>query len=404
MKTILREAIRQLFVPRPGDVPAVNGLRALSLLWVITQHVQQGLRPFGFVPAGATFLGSPLLRLGWAGNLGVDIFFVLSGYLIGGMLMKEREEKGSLSFRRFYLRRAMRILPAYFLAIGFYAYFDPPNRDVAWANVLFVNNFLPFQRMFMAHTWSLAIDEQFYFLFPLYVAIVFRLRPHLRTLVLGATTLMFAIIALEVVLSQDIELSLIRPNLIQFWRYMDIFYTKPYCRFGGIFIGALVVRLERSTGALKALERHPLLATLGAFAALALMAYVALVFPECRAPNGDLLVSGQVLVAFNGYFFSTSIGYLLLLSRSRVLAGRVIERVLGTRVLLPFAHLSYAAFLFHPLVITPLFKWPGFDLDRPVFCYFRLWALGVVLSLLAALAVWVTIEYPVMRRRPPRAA
>ncbi|CAN5771749.1 acyltransferase [soil metagenome] len=396
------DGLRQLFVRRGDEVPAITGLRAISLLWVLVQHVQQGLRPLAATPEGAAFLMHPALHLGWAGNLGVDIFFVISGYLIGGMLMREREVSGTLSFRSFYTRRAMRLLPAYALAIVVYLAWGTPNPGYAWANVLFVNNFVPFTKQFMAHAWSLAIEEQFYALFPFFVLLLYRAQPRWRTPLVALTVAVFAAIAVAVVFGQDLELSFVRPNIDQFWRYMDLFYVKPHTRFGALFIGVLVVRLEAGGSVLRLLERRPLLAGLLAGVAVLTMSYVVLVFPECRAPDGARLVFGSVSLALDGYAFALAVGYLVLLSRTRSRVGRLLSGALGARVLRPIAQVSYTAYLLHPLCVEAVSQRLGFDLGHAGASYARLVAVAVLATLVASRPVYLLVERPVMVRRPPR--
>ncbi len=399
----LAENARRLVSPRGDQVPAITGLRALAVLWVLLQHVQQGLRPLGMVPAGAYFLSRPLLRLGWAGNLGVDVFFVISGYLIGGMLMREREATGRISFGSFYLRRAMRIVPAYGLAIALNLALGSPNPESAWANVLFVNNFLPFTRQFMAHTWSLAIEEQFYALFPLWLLALYAAAPRLRTPFLVATVLGFAAVAVALVLHHGLEVSLVRPNVAEFWRYMDVFFVKPYARFGALFVGVLVVHLERATSAVKALERRPIVAGAAAAMAFAAMAFVAFVFPETRGPGGEKLLLGSLGLALNSYVFAAAVGYLLLVSRARSGVGRALAAVLGARVLHPIAQLSYAAYLFHPLCMAPLLPRLGFDLASPYVSFARSVSGSLVASFAAAAVVHLLVELPLMKLRPAQA-
>lgn len=398
------DGARRLFSPSGDQVPAITGLRALSVSWVLLQHVQQGLRPLGMTPAGAYFLSRPLLRLGWAGNLGVDIFFVISGYLIGGMLMRERETTGRIAFGSFYLRRAMRILPAYGLAILLNLALGSPNRENAWANVLFVNNFLPFTRQFMAHCWSLAIEEQFYALFPLWLLALYAVRPRSRTPFLVATVAGFGAVAVALVLHYRLEVSLVRPDVTAFWRYMDVFFVKPYARFGALFVGVLVVHLERATGAVGFLERRRLLAAAGAAAALATMAWVAFVFPETRGPGGERLLFGSLSLALDSYVFAAAVGYLVLVSRARSGVGRAIAKGLGARVLYPIAQLAYATYLFHPICIAPLLPRLGFDLASPYLSFARSVSASFVVSFAAALVVHLFVELPFMKLRPAPAA
>ena len=143
-------------------VEGLDGLRAIAVSLVIANHY--GL---SWVPGG----------------YGVTLFFVLSGFLITRLLVKEQAATGSISFRRFYLRRALRIFPAFyaycFLVLALLVVTD---RTVLWPHAIsalaYVSNYynaiLGDPNTAFSHTWSLAIEEQFYLLWPL--ALVFLLR------------------------------------------------------------------------------------------------------------------------------------------------------------------------------------------------------------------------------------
>ncbi len=396
-----RENLRLLLVPRADAVPMATGLRALSMAWVLVQHVQQGLRPLLATPEGAALLTHPLLMLGWAGNLGVEIFFVLSGFLIGRILRSEREQTGRIDLRRFYVRRGLRILPVYLLAIGVNLALSVPNKEYAWANLLLVNNFVPFTKAFMAHTWSLAIEEQFYLVFPALALLLFRAPPARRLRVLGVVIVMAAVVALGLVLALGLELSLRAPSSAGFWRYMNAFYVKPYARFGSIALGVLVAELEAHETVKAWLERHRRTSALLALLAFAAMGAVIVVFPEARAADGSPRLFGAVQLALGGYVFAAAVGLLLLLGRTRHTVGRRLDRVLGARAFHPFAQLSYATFLLHPICITPLYGLVGFDLAHPFRSYLLLLVCAFAVSYALAIAVFLLVELPAMRMRPP---
>ncbi len=152
-----------------GDV---NGLRALAVLSVVFYHAEVG--PF---------------KGGW---VGVDIFFVISGYLISNIIISELNQ-GKFSFKNFYLRRIYRILPALFSMLIFtlpFAYwFLTPRALLEYTNslissVFFYSNYyfqnLDFYNasstkvMPLLHTWSLSIEEQFYLIFPMVCFVLFK--------------------------------------------------------------------------------------------------------------------------------------------------------------------------------------------------------------------------------------
>lgn len=148
-----------------SHIPALDGIRAVAVFLVIGSH-------FGFalVP----------------GTQGVMIFFVLSGFLITWLLLKENERYGSVSLAGFYKRRTLRIFPAFYvywlivvtLLIGTGRAVPWPH---AWSSLLYVSNYYSAingdPNNGFSHTWSLAIEEQFYLLWPL---VFLMLRANLR--------------------------------------------------------------------------------------------------------------------------------------------------------------------------------------------------------------------------------
>jgi len=137
-------------------IPSLDGLRAISISLVVVGHWAE-LRYHSDV-AGAF------------ANLGVRIFFIISGYLITTLLLKEREKTETIGLREFYVRRAYRILPAAFVFMlpVFVVFFV--RHELRWyhavAAALYVANFDFAHPWFLGHLWSLSVEEQFYFLWP----------------------------------------------------------------------------------------------------------------------------------------------------------------------------------------------------------------------------------------------
>jgi len=144
-------------------VPSLDGLRAISIGLVLLGH--------------ATRLGlghSFPFRLAFShAILGVDVFFVISGYLITTLLLEEKAKFGSISLRLFYIRRSLRILPAFLVFVGtlfvmnVMGYANIPTR--LWIFILtYTSNFTP-RVWVVGHLWSLSVEEHFYLLWPLAV-------------------------------------------------------------------------------------------------------------------------------------------------------------------------------------------------------------------------------------------
>src|SRR5687767_4093454 len=111
------------------------------------------------------------------GKLGVSVFFVISGFLITRLLIEERRLHGKISLRGFFRRRVFRIIPAYFVFLAAMVVAWKLGRiDLSWPQVgaaaAFVWNYAGLPGWTLAHTWSLAIEEQFYLFWPLVLALV----------------------------------------------------------------------------------------------------------------------------------------------------------------------------------------------------------------------------------------
>jgi len=141
-------------------LPGLDGVRAIAVIAVVWHH------------AGAGAVGQSVALNGF---LGVDLFFVLSGLLITGLLLREQATNGRISLANFYMRRALRIFPLYFLILALLAlYFLLASaastqrgafvHDLPWL-VTYTSNWVPAHGV-MAITWSLSTEEQFYLAWP----------------------------------------------------------------------------------------------------------------------------------------------------------------------------------------------------------------------------------------------
>src|SRR5690606_15484100 len=223
---------RRRLTPEPrtlGHVPALDSLRALAVTLVLATHLW-AVFPFG--PFDARWTRS--------GFLGVDLFFVLSGFLITALLLQEQRGKGAIGFGRFYLRRALRLMPAmalFFAVYLTYSHFNdwPPfgRRDFAFdsleATVLYYMNWRvlwnPLGAADLTAIWSLSIEEQFYLVWPLLLTafVGWRTRWDRVTIILGGAA---------------VAVTLWRAVVFTRWGW-EAAYLRTDTRIDGLLIGAL---------------------------------------------------------------------------------------------------------------------------------------------------------------------
>lgn len=143
-----------------GRIASLDGLRGISILLVLLGHT-------------ALSDGAPqrLAVFSHVGNIGVRVFFIISGLLITTLLLKEWTKTGTISIRQFYLRRVFRIFPAAYLLIGVIALLGAMGRvslrphEAFYASV-FLMNYHDFRALHLGQLWSLSVEEQFYLLWP----------------------------------------------------------------------------------------------------------------------------------------------------------------------------------------------------------------------------------------------
>jgi peptidoglycan/LPS O-acetylase OafA/YrhL len=331
----------------------IDGLRAIAVVSVVLFHADFALVPGGFI--------------------GVDIFFVISGFLITQILMRDIA-LGRFSLVGFYERRARRILPALFLVVGTTAPFSwalmlPTEREAlaeSWAALaLFVSNLLFGAKLGyfspdaserpLLHTWSLSVEEQFYVFFPLLLLLCWKLGrrvPFLVTAVLGLASLALA----EYGSGRD-------PSL-------NFFFTGS--RVWELMVGALAALAERRWG-----SRTAEWPALGGFALLALPLFL---FQE-DTPSPALLTAIPV------------VGTALVLFYCR--AGTHLAQALSLRPVVFVGLISYSAYLWH----QPLFATARIGLAADP----APWAMGLLTLATFGLAVlsWRYVETPFRRRPDP---
>lgn len=350
-------------------LPEIDGLRAVAVLAVVLFHAN--------VPGFS------------AGYLGVDIFFVISGYLITGLLHHEGQSSGRIDFVAFYARRFRRLLPALAVVLAatliaaWFILFPaelPRLGKAAMAVVLMFSNlhFMQYSGgyfdpsvdvMPLLHTWSLSVEEQFYLFWPLLLYGCFVLARKQR---LNIDRLLLFVLAIAILASFAYWLG----NLTS--HPSTAFYVMP-ARIWELALGGLINFLPGASRH----QRHPS----GAVRMLSSIALLVMVATLCLPLDPDrdmaLLYPAAVLA-------TSALIYAIHCHSSSAL----VHALLKNRLAIHIGLVSYSFYLWH---------WPLLALGRAYYLGER-WLprdlLLVALSLLAALVSYRLIETPVRRRRP----
>ena len=339
--------------------PFLDGLRAVAILGVLVYHLDRDWLPGGY--------------------LGVDVFFVLSGYLITMLLLAEHRQGGRINLPAFWSRRIRRLLPALLVMLVVTAVLidlsgDPLAQGQARGDLLstlfyvanwqFISTGQSYFAQFVAvspdrHTWSLAIEEQFYLVWPLVVALDLA-RFRTRTLAGVAATVALASALWMIVLFDPAD-----PSRAYFGTDSRIFE---------ILIGTLLAiglagpLRDRILGVGRRVASPALVVLIGAFLLLA-------------DDNGFYYHGGAVLVCLSAAALVAGLE-----------AGSPVGRLLSVRPMVLIGLASYGMYLWHFPIITFVNQWIG-PTSLPGEAL-----IAVSLTLAATLASYVIVETPIRRR------
>ncbi|HSY91680.1 MAG TPA: acyltransferase [Candidatus Binatus sp.] len=363
--------------PLRGRIPALDGLRGIAILLVLLWHaVFNGNLHSTFLPR-VFALGS----LTWSG---VDLFFVLSGFLIGGILLDAKHS--TRYFRTFYLRRAFRILPLYSVVTGIYLFrhlFSPGSSVIPLGSYpTFTQNFWmaylgTFGTSAMAATWSLAVEEQFYLTIP----------PIVKELSRSRLVWVLAFIVIGAPLLRTLLLFTFAHD-----RFAD--YVLMPCRADDLCLGVLSAILVRDPEAWKFLTAKRSWLRGIAVALLVGLGWLAIQnYDESATP---MVTFGYSLL---GLFYTCCL--LMALTETGM-----VNRVLCNRRLMELGGIAYCLYLVHLPLIMAGRSIPAYlpALSRlPIPHAIAIEALfggliGVILSAAVAKVSWRFLEQPMLRR------
>ena len=324
-------------------VHGLDTLRALAVGVVVLHHYVL------FVSDAPTF--------GWVGEVGwvgVDLFFALSGYLIGNQIFSAMRSPGGFSLGRFYARRLLRTLPNYWFVLALYFLWPAFRGDAPllplWKYATVIQNFALEPGSAFSHSWSLAIEEQFYVLLPALALAGAALKGSLRLAWTGIALAFLAGMLVRADLWQAMD-----AHTHKLYFYFKYIYYSSLCRYDELLAGvALALLRNHHPGAWARLTRHgDLMGALGLLACGVAFWF----FLEDRYGFG-ITVFGFPLMA---------LGFSLLIVSS-VAPGALLRglRVPGAGSL---ALWSYAIYLLHKPVCVMAARWmqqQGFGPEHPL--------------------------------------
>jgi peptidoglycan/LPS O-acetylase OafA/YrhL len=342
----------QEFFPPPtkrpilnGRIPVLDGLRGTAILMVMAFHV----RMFGEF-AGHSILNR-IYYVGTAGGwAGVDLFFVLSGFLITGILFDSRDDPHY--FRVFYARRTIRIFPLYYLSLIFFFWIVPfglrvfNHAEIAPSHTSLITRVLSWSYTvnwyeglrgsdvvprWLNHLWSLSIEEQFYMVWPFLVLLIARRRLQVLCLGLMAFALVFRLVLMQAHL----------PSAVFFW---------TLSRVDSLAVGAVISLAARDLSNWRTAVKWASYLTLPALCGIALLMSLQFVRPALLPsfiPQQFSLTLLCFLFTFLGLFFG---GCLIMAVCSP--EGSLQHRFLNSTFLRFFGKYSYCLYICHQPVIV----------------------------------------------------
>jgi len=343
---------------RIDHIPTLDGLRGIAVLLVLWWHLPKQL--FGPIHTELRFALQP-------GYLGVDIFFVLSGFLITRILLDEKERH--IAVTGFLLRRIARIFPAYYLMLLVIGLTDPDVRGF-WYSVTYLSNFyFSFDHEFspLLHTWSLAIEEHFYLLWPWVVAFL--------PVALSRSFLVRFVLPIAVVLA--ITTAYLEPTL--HYEADALIYRITWYRMLSLGAGALLAYHETY------LRTHPQallkLSLLVGCAGAALLPTVLLVEHQWIGPI--------MLVGFSAVS-TTSVSFAIWMHTVATWPAKLLR----ARALRGIGQISYGLYLYHFPIFAALGIGPGDEAATPGPIRS---VIAVLLSFAAAWISFIVFEKPLQR-------
>ena len=398
--------IKDLMRTSEREDPILNGLRGMSALMIVFYHSlfcvflilkdKTGLFIDNEVPGFLSFI--------FSFDKAVDIFFVLSAYLLTRQLVREVSQKGSINFSRFYQKRFFRIYPLFLVALALYSlgYLNDLFPRIFY-NLSFISNF--FGNFIIPVGWSLDIEVQFYLIIPFIILLLRHIPKYLILL-----SVLFLSILIRYFLGME------TPDLFQVNFYdlmmgdgnkvfLDRFYYPTYSRFGPLVLGILWGYWDQESRGEWLKKRGDFLTSIF-FILQVFLLYVSMEFPGFHK-NSWFYENNIYITSVHRILFSFSVVVIISMIQNKALPKLIQSRLQsfwshsGWRV---FSQLSYPIYLFHFPFVALAYVLIFQTVDPKSIEMIKLWQVFVAFLLATAMTVYLSlflhkyIEKPFMRR------
>jgi peptidoglycan/LPS O-acetylase OafA/YrhL len=416
--------VRRLYVRR-SDTAFLDGLKVGSILWVIFGHVMAiqcssgpgYLNPWSFLPPSGITTTIPGQLL-FSSRFAVDTFLCISGFLVVYVL-KERLTPSVLSVSKVLAFRILRILPLYLTCLCFWILVTPhlgsgpfwyqwddmlePCRQFWWTNILFLNNFLPWgmptSNTCFYHSWYLAVDVQLFFLFAPWLVLLYN---RSVTIAMQVTfSLWLVSVGATAVLTYRNQWSINTFDGISVALFDIEGYAKPHIRAQSYLMGMFVAMAPWS----RPKPLRDILIVIITLCVLTALSFVTASGAYARRPCsfeesplthscGSLWSPSATFLytALSRALWSICIGTLIYYCLHG--RGAIVEKILSLKFFTVMAHLSFGAYLIHPIII---FLWQLGEKEKRSFrllsFFMDFTAVSVLSFVLSAIAA-LMIEFP----------
>ena len=409
----------------PSAITSINGLRVMSMFWVILchthfwvfiggveniVHIKDVLSRFSFQAIGNAFFS-------------VDSFFFLSGLLVAYLTFREmKRKKGQFPFLTYYLHRYLRLTPTYAFVLFFiwflmmhlgegpnfrlYAWEESVTYKACskywWTNLFYINNLYPWQleKECIGWTWYLANDMQFYIFSPLILIPLYFLFP-VGLVISGIVLFVSFVVSGALAGAFDLQANEFAPYAYNYvtnntspdTSFQNLLYIKPWHRVTPYIIGLLVgYVLYRFRLTSKRHVNYIVFPLLWIVSGICLATTLYGLYPTW---HGHVPTQAENIIYIMFSRTVWSIGLALLVFICHYGYGGIVNKFLSMKFWIPLSRISYNAYLLHPLILSVIFgstRKPIYYEDYSLTVY----AVGiVVLSYSAAAVVSVFVEFPI---------